>query len=158
MLNHGNGLQDVDKRIATCQQQMADLKSQLNTVARRKADIVAQLDKSVDESHPHREALVAIFNKKIKRAPTRGPSGRDDEDSDEDRESDDDEDSEDDEGTPDVCPPGCDQALYDEARPLLCARLPPSCLVALLSMLLLVWSSQERAVRHAQSNCPSVYP
>lgn len=114
--------QELAKRTATCQQQMAELKSQLDTIASRKADVVAQLDKAVDDAHPYRDALVAIFNKKIKRAGARGGLGsHGDEDSDEEDESDDDDDddSDDESATPDVCPPGCDQALYDEARRVL---------------------------------------
>jgi cilia- and flagella-associated protein 44 len=100
--------------MAGCQAQLADFKGQLDAVGKRKADIAAALDGAVDEGHPQRDALLAVFNRKLKRGKRR------DEESEEEESDDDDGDDDDSDGGGDdaqeICPPGCDQALYDEAR------------------------------------------
>lgn len=98
------------KRMSGCQQQLRDLRTQLDAVSKRKAEIIALLDKSVDEGHPQREALLAIFHRKIKR---NKKQSNEDEDEESDEDEGDDDDFDDDE-TQEICPPGCDQALYDE--------------------------------------------
>lgn len=66
--------------------------------------------------------LTRVFKKKIKRAKkkTQAQEGSDeeseDEESDEDLSSSDEEDSDAEELDDSVCPPGCDQALFDQVR------------------------------------------
>ena len=99
-------------KISSCQLQLKDHRNQLENVAKRKAEIAAYFDSVVNENHPHRDALLVIFSRKVKRAKKNVSNDRDDED-DEDADSDGEDDSDDDEQQ-EVCPSGCDQALYDE--------------------------------------------
>lgn len=100
------------KRMGGCQQQLRDLRNQLDAVTKRKAEIITLLDKAVDESHPQREALLTIFHRKLKRSKKQA----NDEDEDESDEDEGDDDDFDDDEMQEICPPGCDQALYDEVR------------------------------------------
>jgi cilia- and flagella-associated protein 44 len=106
-------VQEVVKRMNGCQQHIAEFRAQLDTVAKRKAEISGLLDKAVDDSHPQRDALLAIFSKKIKRSKKQAAESEDEESDDDDMDGDDFEDDD----TQEACPPGCEQALYDEVRP-----------------------------------------
>ena len=99
-------------KINSCQLQLKDHRNQLENVAKRKAEIAAYFHSVVNENHPHRDPLLVIFSRKVKRAKKNVSNDRDDED-DEDADSDGEDDSDDDEQQ-EVCPSGCDQALYDE--------------------------------------------
>jgi hypothetical protein len=94
------------------QHQLLDLKKQLDNVIKRKGEIAARLEKLIPEGHAHRAALLAVFNRKLKRR-TRA-AGADDDSSSDDGEGDDDDSDED--GQQEVCPLGCSQAVYDEVR------------------------------------------
>jgi cilia- and flagella-associated protein 44 len=74
---------------------------------------MSHLDSTVSDSHPQREALLVIFHRKLKRAKINTSNEEEDDNSDEDDMDDDDLDS-DDGSNQEICPPGCDQALYDE--------------------------------------------
>jgi hypothetical protein len=100
-------------KINSCQLQLKDHRNQLENVAKRKAEIAAYFDSVVNENHPHRDPLLVIFNRKVKRAKKSVANDREDDDDDEDADSDGEDDSDDDEQQ-EVCPAGCDQALYDE--------------------------------------------
>jgi hypothetical protein len=117
---HDKLLQDILSKINSCQLQLKGHRNQLENVAKRKAEIAAYFDSVVNESHPHRNPLLVIFNRKVKRARNNVANDRD-ADSDEDADSDGEDDSDDDEQQ-EVCPAGCDQALYDEVRTLLRAN------------------------------------
>ena len=104
-------MQEVVKRMTGCQQQVSDFRTQLDTVAKRKADIGTLLDKAADDAHPQRDALLAIFMRKIKRSKKAAAESDDDESEDDD---DLDGDDFDDDDAQEACPPGCEQALYDE--------------------------------------------
>jgi cilia- and flagella-associated protein 44 len=98
------------RRMHGCQQQLKDFRAQLDTVATRKAEIIALLDKAVNGSHPQRDALLTIFHRKLKRS--RKKVNEDEEEDSNDEEGGDDDFDDDD--AQEMCPPGCDQALYDE--------------------------------------------
>mmetsp|Transcript_17896 Transcript_17896/g.30098 ORF Transcript_17896/g.30098 Transcript_17896/m.30098 type:complete len:824 (+) Transcript_17896:3-2474(+) len=72
--------------------------------------ITAEFKAMLPDTHPYCEILTRIFRKKIKR--NKGNNdGDEDEDYDEDDDDDDDEDDE--EEVEDICPPGCDQLLFE---------------------------------------------
>lgn len=98
------------RRMHGCQQQLKDFRAQLDAVAKRKAEIIALLDKAVNDSHPQRDALLTIFHRKLKRSRKKVNEDEDDDSDDEDGGDDD----FDDDDAQEMCPPGCDQALYDE--------------------------------------------
>lgn len=110
-------VQEIFSKISSCQLQLKDHRNHLENVAKRKAEIAAYFDSVVNENHPHRDPLLVIFNRKVKRAKKNVTNDGDDDD-DEDADSDGEDDSDDDEQQ-EVCPAGCDQALYDEVRALL---------------------------------------
>eukprot|EP00899_Mesostigma_viride_P010867 jgi/Mesvir1/19782/Mv13079-RA.2 len=102
-------------KIADCQEKLAQKKDDVDKLLERKKSIQAQFDAAVEETHPCREALLKIFNRRIKRSKKPVDGEEDDYDSDaeeeeEDGESDDDYSDVEEE----VCPPGCEQALYDK--------------------------------------------
>jgi hypothetical protein len=103
-------LQEIVKRVSACQEQLKESRAELDVVAKKKAAIMAALEKVVDEGHPHYQALMAIFNRKIKRSKKKVNEDNED-DSEEDEIDDDDFD---DDESQEICPPGCDQAIYDE--------------------------------------------
>jgi hypothetical protein len=105
-------MQEILGKISACQLQLKEYKNQLEAVAKRKAEIAAYFDSVVNENHPHRDPLLVIFNRKVKRIKKNVANDRE-EDDDEDAEDDEEDDSDDDEQQ-EVCPAGCDQALYDE--------------------------------------------
>eukprot|EP00981_Chlorochromonas_danica_P000742 scaffold167_cov168-Ochromonas_danica.AAC.9 len=72
--------------------------------------IATEFKSLLPESHPYLETLTKIFRKKIKR--NKG-GGDDNEDEDEEEEEEEDED-EDDEEVEDICPPGCDQIVFEK--------------------------------------------
>lgn len=109
-------VQEILSKINSCQLQLKDHRNQLENVAKHKAEIAAYFDSVVNENHPHRDPLLVIFNRKVKRAKKSVANDRDDDD-DDDADSDGEDDSDDDEQQ-EVCPAGCDQALYDEVRAL----------------------------------------
>jgi len=59
--------QEILDKMSACQQQLKDFKAQLVNVANRKSEIVSRLQSLVNETHPHHEVLMTIFNRKVKR-------------------------------------------------------------------------------------------
>lgn len=110
----GLRLQEVMKRMAACQEHLKEHRVELDGVSKKKAALLAQLDQVFDEAHPQREALVAIFKRKIKRSKKAAAESEEESSGDEEG---DDEDYDDDDDAQELCPPGCEQACYDEARP-----------------------------------------
>lgn len=82
---------DLDEKLEAKQ-------AELSAGAAAKAELLAEFDRLVDPGHSHREALLKVYNKKVKRVKkkenNRGPD--DDEEESEEEESDD-EDMDDDE-------------------------------------------------------------
>ena len=83
----------------------------------KQAAIINQFQELVPESNEHRTPLYKIFKRRIRRA-KQGAEGEE-EDSEESDDMDDDSESEsDDDDEEEMCPIGCDQALYDKVREL----------------------------------------
>ena len=101
-------------RIAACQKQLLHHKDRLDAIARRKAEILGNLSKIVDENHPCRQELVSIFNRKFKR--TKKRTAEDEDEESEEEEMDEDENYDEDDTQQEVCPSACEQSLYEEAR------------------------------------------
>lgn len=76
------------------------------------AQITSEFKQILPENHPYIETLTKIFKKKIKRSKP-GAENDNDEEEEEDFDDDDDE-EEDDEEVEDICPPGCDQSLFEK--------------------------------------------
>ena len=81
--------------------------------------VVNQFDELVEEGHAARDALLKIFNKKIKHSKKKdaglvGESSSDSSNEDDDDGDDEDDEVEDSEGGEETCPPGCDPSLYDK--------------------------------------------
>lgn len=115
--------------MGACQGHLKEHRAELDVVAKKKAALLAQLDQVVDESHPQREALVAIFKRKIKRSKKAAAESEDESSGDDEG---DDDDYDDDDDAQELCPPGCEQACYDEARPV--PRFASSPMVAIYLM------------------------
>lgn len=62
------------------------------------------------DNHPYLETLTKIFKKKIKRS----KGGEDENEEDDMEEEEEEEDDEDDEEVEDICPPGCDQIVFEK--------------------------------------------
>ena len=118
--------QEILDKMSACQQQLKDFKAQLVNVANRKSEIVSRLQSLVNETHPHHEVLMTIFNRKVKRVRKSAAEDEDDDDDEEDDDGDDDDDLSDEDTPQETCPNGCDQALYEEV-PLLLTRCAQSC-------------------------------
>lgn len=111
--------------------------------------VVNRFDELVEEGHAARDALLKIFNKKIKYSKKKdaGLVGESSSDSSNEDDDDDDEDDEveDSEGGEETCPPGCDPSLYDKVLLLTHASLTT---YASLSLCLLAnirsWQCQKR--------------
>jgi hypothetical protein len=72
--------------------------AELAAAAQAKADVLAEFDRLVDPGHSHRESLLKVYNKRIKRIKKKENNrGAEDEDEDSDEEESDDEDMDDDE-------------------------------------------------------------
>lgn len=100
--------------MGTCQQQVKAFKAQLVNVAKRKTEIVSRLQSLVSDTHPHHEALMTIFNRKVKRVRKSAAEDEEESEDDDDDDGDDDDDLSDEDAQQETCPPGCDQALYEE--------------------------------------------
>lgn len=72
--------------------------AELSAGAQAKAELLAEFDRLVDPGHSHREALLKVYNKKVKRIKKKENNrGGDDEEDESEEEESDDEDLDDDE-------------------------------------------------------------
>mgnify|MGYP001188008898 CR=1 FL=1 len=118
---------EAEGKISECLEKLQERKEEIERVMAKKEAVVKEFDGLVEESNSFREPLLKIFLRKIKRI-KRKAKEMDDYDSDEEEEEDDDDDFEDDEFDDDddieeVCPPGCDQTLYEKVCDLREKRL-----------------------------------
>jgi len=118
---------DALSRIEECQDRLQTKKEDVEKLAERKKVLSEEFDSLVEDSNPFRDALQKIFLRRIKRAKKKTRND-DDEDYEEEEEEDDDDDEDDDEDFDDeeeeeVCPLGCDQALYEKVCDLRERRL-----------------------------------
>jgi len=107
---------EVVEKIRHCQESLDQKKSEIDKLIEHKKAVAVEFDELVDDQHNFREPLLKIFMRKIKRSKkAQGDSDDEDYDSDaEDDEDDEDEDFDDDDEDEEVCPPGCDQVLYEK--------------------------------------------
>ncbi|XP_022090775.1 cilia- and flagella-associated protein 44-like isoform X2 [Acanthaster planci] len=120
---------DSQVKVAECQQKLDAKRKDIDRLNEREKALYANFQASLGENNKFAEFLTKVFKKKIKRAKkkaqTEEGSDEESEESSEDESdwSSDEEDSEE-EGLDDsVCPPGCDQALFDNTCALREKRL-----------------------------------
>ncbi|XP_038057956.1 cilia- and flagella-associated protein 44-like isoform X2 [Patiria miniata] len=120
---------DSQLKVAECQQKLDAKRKDIDRLMEKEKALYANFQASLGENNKFAEFLTKVFKKKIKRAKKKAQTEEgSDEESEEssDDESDwssDEEDSEE-EGLDDsVCPPGCDQALFDNTCALREKRL-----------------------------------
>ena len=114
---------DVVDKIIECQERLEAKADEVDTLIERKKAIMADFDRAVEEGSTFREPLQKIFLRKIKRVKKRAKDDDEDYDSDEESEDDDDNEDFDEDEEEEVCPPGCDQALYEKVCDLRERRL-----------------------------------
>uniref|UniRef100_A0A7S1SJP0 Cilia- and flagella-associated protein 44 n=1 Tax=Tetraselmis chuii TaxID=63592 RepID=A0A7S1SJP0_9CHLO len=108
---------EVVEKIRQCQESLDQKKSEIDKLIEHKKAVAIEFDELVDDGHNFREPLLKIFMRKIKRSKNKTQGDSDDEDYDsdaEDEDEDEDEDFDDDDEDEEVCPPGCDQVLYEK--------------------------------------------
>lgn len=77
-------------------------------------NVTAEFKSLLPDNHPYLETLTKIFKKKIKRSKGGDEENEDEDYEDEDQDDDDEDDDDDDEEVEDICPPGCDQSLFEK--------------------------------------------
>lgn len=122
---------DMQTKISDCQTRLTKKKKDLENLSEKEKQLYATFMQSLGENNRFADYLTKVFKKRIKRKKAKASDG--DGDSDEDSESDSDdsdfeESDEDDESEGggydlDVCPPACDQTLYDNTCSLREKRL-----------------------------------
>ena len=110
-------------KIHDCQKKLNAKDDELTRLSDRKRHILSEFDSIVEEGNAFREPLLRIFLRRIKR--TKKKASDEDEEYDSEEEDDEDDDDEDfnDEDDEEVCPPGCEQALYERVCDLREKRL-----------------------------------
>mmetsp|Transcript_31350 Transcript_31350/g.43492 ORF Transcript_31350/g.43492 Transcript_31350/m.43492 type:complete len:486 (+) Transcript_31350:207-1664(+) len=115
---------DILSKIAECQEKLEMKREEVEKLMEKKKAVMGEFDTLVEESNVFREVLLKIFNRKIKRVKKK-VKDNDDEDYDSEEEDEDEDDDEDfdEEEEEEVCPPGCDQSLYEKVCDLREKRL-----------------------------------
>ena len=109
-------------QVEDCQMKLDSKKQDIEKLQEQEKALYTTFSAALGENNKFESFLTRVFKKKIKRAKkkTQAQEGSDeeseDEDSDEDLSSSDEEDSDADDLDDSVCPPGCDQALYDQVK------------------------------------------
>ncbi|GBF92886.1 cilia- and flagella-associated protein [Raphidocelis subcapitata] len=129
---------ELSSRLAELSAQIEAKRAEGETLGAARAAVLAEFEALVEDKEPFVEALTQIFNRRIKRTKrqaggaggdgaSNGGGSEDSEGDEDDPYGDGDDDSGDDgdydDGAPEVCPPGCEQALYDRVCELREARL-----------------------------------
>ena len=118
---------DVVEKIKDCQEKLETKKDEVDNLVEVKKAVAVEFDEMVEEGHTFREPLLKIFLRKIKRSKNKNAGDSDNEDYDSDAEDEDeedeDEDFDDEDEDEEVCPPGCDQVLYEKVCDLREKRL-----------------------------------
>jgi len=119
---------EVAARVADCQEKLNAKKVEMEKMLEADRAIMEEFTTTVGERHKAFDALLKIFRRKIKR--TRKPVQNDDaedpdhfDSEDESEDDDDDDDDEEEEEEEEVCPPGCEESLYNRVCELREARL-----------------------------------
>lgn len=105
-------------KIADCQSALEQKRLELETASARRAAAVQEFEVVAADAEQFRDALGKIFFRKIKRnrkKPGAGPEDEDDEElSDSEGDGEDESSDDDDTGGEEMCPPGCEQAVYEK--------------------------------------------
>ncbi|KAG2482730.1 hypothetical protein HYH03_018361 [Edaphochlamys debaryana] len=145
--------QEIVDKITDCSDKLEQKRSELEGLIARRAAVVAELDAVVPETDPFREALVRVFHRRIKRSKKKAGGGDDDYDSDEEEEDEDmgdDEGDDDDDGGEEVCPPGCDQSVYERVCDLREKRLDEEDMIAEFQKTIEVLRKEKEALAKKQ--------
>jgi len=122
---------DILTKTQDCQDKLETKKEEVEKLLEKKAQIVSEFDHMVEDTNTFRDALMKVFNKKIKRVKKKAKDDEDEDYDSEEEEEDEDEDEDFDEDDEDeVCPPGCDQALYEKVMDLREKRLDQEDVIA----------------------------
>ncbi|XP_063718325.1 cilia- and flagella-associated protein 44-like isoform X2 [Symsagittifera roscoffensis] len=125
---------DIEQKVLDSKTKVETKRLEIERLEERQKNLLEEFKAGLGENNKWEEFLTKVFKKKIKRAKKKEQTGDDDEeeeddesDSDESDSEDDDFDDEDDEGRvvldDSICPPGCEQELYDMACNLRETRL-----------------------------------
>lgn len=118
---------EIVAKVAECQEKLAQKKSEIERLLEKDKQIMVEFHGALGENNKFYDVLLQIFKKKVKRVKRGGAESGDAEDfnSDEEDEDEDGLDSGDelDEEEEEVCPPGCDPALYEKVCELREKRL-----------------------------------
>lgn len=121
--------EEMQEKVEDCQLKLDSKKQDIEKLQEQEKALYNTFSAALGENNKFESFLTRVFKKKIKRAKkkTQAQEGSDeeseDEDSDEDLSSSDEEDSDAEELDDSVCPPGCDQALFDQVCQLRERRL-----------------------------------
>jgi len=115
-------LADINGKAVELQGKLEAKRRDIDRLQDREKALIASFQASLGENNKFADFLMKVFKKKIKRAKKKVLKEGEEEDSDEESDSDEsdwssDEDEDDDEGALDdsVCPPGCDESLFNSA-------------------------------------------
>ncbi|XP_030833850.1 cilia- and flagella-associated protein 44 isoform X2 [Strongylocentrotus purpuratus] len=120
---------DMQAKVVECQMKLDGKRKDIEKQNEREKALYATFQSSLGENNKFQEFLTKVFKKKIKRAKKKAKTeGESDEESDESSDDESDWSSDDDESGEEqlddsVCPPGCDQALFDNTCALREKRL-----------------------------------
>ncbi|QDZ25480.1 hypothetical protein HOP50_17g80200 [Chloropicon primus] len=121
----GGEKKDIIDKIKSCTEKIEEKEGEIHKVLEKKNKILSEFDSLVEDGSTFREQLQKIFLRKIKRHKKNAKRTEDfdsEEESDSEEEDDDDDDWDEDEAE-EICPPGCDQALYEKVCDLREKRL-----------------------------------
>lgn len=107
---------EIINKITNCTEKIEEKNSEINKVLEKKNKILAEFDSLVEDGSTFREQLQKIFLRKIKRHKKNAKRT-------EDFDSEEESDSEEEDEAEEICPPGCDQSLYEKVCDLREKRL-----------------------------------
>ncbi|KAI5061173.1 hypothetical protein GOP47_0023678 [Adiantum capillus-veneris] len=108
-------LVEISGKVSEQDNVLEQKKQELHALNEKKKQLMEEFEERLGENHPAKEALLKIYLRKVKLS--KGVEDEDDENLDEDMDMDDSKGSEDDfdeDEVVEVCPPGCDQELYQK--------------------------------------------
>ncbi|MCO5556748.1 hypothetical protein L7F22_010300 [Adiantum nelumboides] len=108
-------LSDMSGKVSEIHKVLEQKKQELHALNEKKKQLMEEFEELLGENHPAKEALLKIYLRKVKLS--KGLEDEDDDSLDEDIDMNDSKGSEDDfdeDEVVEVCPPGCDQELYQK--------------------------------------------
>jgi len=110
--------QNIESSLVDIQTNLQKREKQLAVFQKTANDLLIQFDSIVPPNNPHRDHLLKLYKKKIKRQNDDDDSDWDSDEEEEEEWDSDEEEEEEDEELEDVCPIGCDPALFDQMMDL----------------------------------------